>query len=493
MQPRWQNDPVYRLRMGLDEHGRPLGQNQEPDGHAVDTAAARPRRHIASSSDESSNESTSPSPPNANNNTNNNNCNDGLIDTDEEATIEENHTVPVAQEPPSQNNHTTTNTREEEGRQAENNAAMTTAVETSSTAMAVFVCSKKCEATARDLFETSKRNIRIEDITYTCSHVKQLSKKTIKKIYQCANVKDPRAGWIPKPGYRNPRKPTNSTVILEKCKGRIEGNFSKSSFFFGAAEGHTCTIKNGGRRSDLDLRPPLLVITAAESWGITNTLLSKMKDTLKNTPEGWWRGLPNQGRNREWLKQIGDATTPSQISTKKQIEATLQPFLRYITSIYPEMRYYKVGALRTRANTTSQYEMSNNTFHTDYSDDILNRPPRERPMSIIMALDSFSFLVKPTVPTTPQREYNEITVEPGQAITFTYEQLHAGGPHTGTEYIYRLFAYIVCHEADYPNNLVSHNTPARKRKRKSSTRNNNEQLDATTNTGRARKSANYKA
>ena len=286
--PRWMTDPAYRLRMGLDEHGRPLGHNEAPDGHAINTTAARRRRHIASSSDEdSSNESTSPSPPNATNNAINNNLNNDLIDTDEEATTEEDHTaVPVAQEPPSQNNHTTTNTSEEEGRQAENNAAMTTAAETSSTAMAVFVCSKKRQATAKDLFEMPKRNIRIGDITYTCSHIKKLSKKTIQKVYQCANVRDPKHGWVSKPSYKIPRHPTKTSTILQKCKGRIVGTFSKSSFFFGAPERHTCTIKHGGRRSDLDLRPPLLVITAAESWGITNTLLSEMKDTLKKRRNG---------------------------------------------------------------------------------------------------------------------------------------------------------------------------------------------------------------
>jgi hypothetical protein len=154
------------------------------------------------------------------------------------------------------------------------------------------------------------------------------------------------------------------------------------------------------------------------------------------------------------------------------------------------MGHWKVGALRTRANAASQYEMSKDTFHTDYSDSVLDRPPKERPMSIIMALDSFSFLLKPTVPITSGREYDEITVEPGQAVAFTYEQLHAGGPHTGTEYIFRLFAYIVCHEADYPINSVAHDTPARTRE--SSARNNDEQLDATTNTVRARKRVNYK-
>jgi hypothetical protein len=250
---------------------------------------ARRRRYIASSSDEDSSDgSTSPSPPNGTDNANDNGLNDDLNDTDEEAIAKEDHTaIPVAQEPPSQNDHTTTNTSKEEGRQADNNAAMITVAETSSTAMAVFVCSKKCKATAKDLFKISKRNIRIGDITYTCCHVKELPKETIRKVYQCANVKVPGGGWVCKPGYRYPRNPTKTTVILEKCQGRLEGTFSKSSFSLGAAERHTCTIKHGGRRSDLDLRPPLLVISAAKSWGITNTMLSQMKDTIKKALEDW--------------------------------------------------------------------------------------------------------------------------------------------------------------------------------------------------------------
>jgi len=128
---------------------------------------------------------------------------------------------------------------------------------------------------------------------------------------------------------------------------------------------------------------------------------------------------------------LREANTPKQISVKNQVEATLKPFLMYITSIYPEMRHWKVGALCMRANAASQYEMSNDTFHMDYSDSILNRPPRERPMLIIMALDSFSFLLKPTIPTTSGQKYDEITVKPGQAVAFTYEQLgtHGGGTH----------------------------------------------------------------
>jgi len=469
-----------------NENGRPQGHDESSNDDPIDINAAHHRtnrRRIDSSDDDSSDISG----PNDTNDANNHPVQDAtmhdLKDTDDEATTDENNNfIPEAE---------VLNSEEEE-EEANNNTAMTTTAETSSASTAVLVCSKKIKATAKDLFETAKRNIRIGNITYTCSHVTKLQKGTIiKKVYLCANVKDPKAGWIPKPGYRIPRNQSKTTVKLEKCKGRIEGNFSRSSFYFGAPQQHTCTINHSGRRCDLDLRPPSLVIAAPTSWGVTNMMISQMKDTLKNAPKDWWAGLPNQDRKRDWLKVVGDPTTPRQKETKYQIEATLKPFLDYIRSIYPEMRHWKVGALRTKANTPSQYEMSKNTFHTDYSDSVLDRPPKERPMSIIMALDSFSFLLKPTIPNSSAREYDEIIVKPGQAVAFTYEQLHAGGQHTGTEYNYRLFAYIVCHKADFPMNEVTHDTPARARE--SSNRNNNEQLEATKNTGRARKQVNYKA
>lgn len=72
------------------------------------------------------------------------------------------------------------------------------------------------------------------------------------------------------------------------------------------------------------------------------------------------------------------------------------------------------------------------------------------------ALDSFSFFLKPSVLTASGQEYIDITVEPGQVITFTHEQLHAKGPNTRTKVVYRLFAYIVCYEADYLNSEAYH-------------------------------------
>ena len=47
-----------------------------------------------------------------------------------------------------------------------------------------------------------------------------------------------------------------------------------------------------------------------------------------------------------------------------------------------------------------------------------------------------------------------ITVRSGHAIAFTNELFHAGGENMTKKTIYRLFAYIVSDEKDYPNSKV---------------------------------------
>jgi len=177
---------------------------------------------------------------------------------------------------------------------------------------------------------------------------------------------------------------------------------------------------------------------------------------------------------------------------KSQVELLLDPFLRYVKSIYPEMRYWKVGALKTKRQTPSQYQLWGNKLHTDYAEAVLSRPPRERPMSIIMAVDKFSFYFKPTVPhsavgTSARKDYDTVMVQKGQAIAFTYEQLHAGGPNDETEEVYRLFAYIVSDEADYPPNEVYPETNSRKAQQFSAQL-NNEKLEHIGVSGRPKQS-----
>ena len=139
------------------------------------------------------------------------------------------------------------------------------------------------------------------------------------------------------------------------------------------------------------------------------------------------------------------------------------PYLQYIKTIYPALTAGKVGALCTKAGAPSQYEKQKSILHRDYSEMVLDRPPRERPLSIIMALDSFSFLLKPPLPSN-EDNYVETMVERGQAVIFTNDQLHAGGPNRETRQVYRLFAYVVSDEADYSNSEVYPDTKRRQDK-----------------------------
>ncbi len=55
-------------------------------------------------------------------------------------------------------------------------------------------------------------------------------------------------------------------------------------------------------------------------------------------------------------------------------------------------------------------------------------------------------------------------VERGQAVIFTNKQLHAGGPNCETRQVYRLVAYLVSDEADYPISEVYPDTKRRQDK-----------------------------
>ncbi len=289
-------------------------------------------------------------------------------------------------------------------------------------------------------------------------------------------------------------KSKKAKATYEKCGGKIKGVFTKTGFYFvpHGTKGHACQLQHGGCRSDPDIPPPLLLITVAASWGLTGKMLTNMKEALKSCPAVWWTPLPKQKTTRHWLQCVGEAVTPREKLVKRQVELLLDPFLWYVKFIYPEMRYWKVGALKIKGQTPSQYELWGNKLHTNYSEAVFSRPPRERPMSIIMALDKFLFYFKTTMPGSAvgmsAKDYDTVTVQKGQAIAFTYEQLHAGGPNNGTEQVYCLFAYIVSDEADYPPNEVFPETNCRK-VRRSAARLGDEIVEHSMRSGRLRQGA----
>jgi hypothetical protein len=79
----------------------------------------------------------------------------------------------------------------------------------------------------------------------------------------------------------------------------------------------------------------------------------------------------------------------------------------------------------------------------------------ERPQSIILALDPFKLLYEMDTGSggLADGNINELHVQRGQAVVFTSSFCHSGGSNYTIDqsgYVYRLFAYIVSSESDYP-------------------------------------------
>jgi hypothetical protein len=223
-----------------------------------------------------------------------------------------------------------------------------TTLELPAPGVTVYLWQDERAATAHELFDVLKRNIRIDGTLYTCSHSSYVCgsrERVIEKVYCCAMVRG-QEGWFSMPSYRNSRaensagkeytkkkiaggKNKKAKATHEKCGGKIKGVFTKTGFYFvpHGTMGHACQLQHGGCRSDPDIRPPLLFITAAASWGLTNKMLANMKEALKSCPAVWWAPLPKQKTTRHWLQCIGEAVTPREKLVKRQVKLLLDPFL----------------------------------------------------------------------------------------------------------------------------------------------------------------------
>jgi hypothetical protein len=123
-------------------------------------------------------------------------------------------------------------------------------------------------------------------------------------------------------------------------------------------------------------------------------------------------------------------------------------------SVIINKKKFKVGAIRSR-DEKSQLELTG-SLHCDYQDDVNKKTPNERPQSIIVALDPFNLLYECNM--DDGSKIRTIHVNRGQVVVFTSSFRHPGGSN-GTvndqEYVYRLFAYIVSEEVDYPPDVTT--------------------------------------
>jgi hypothetical protein len=119
-------------------------------------------------------------------------------------------------------------------------------------------------------------------------------------------------------------------------------------------------------------------------------------------------------------------------SVRQQIEEMMRPYLDFIKSQYPHLRYWRVRALWTELNTKSQYEECGDQLHSDYSKEVMKQDPQNCLMSMILALDEdFEFLYKDKDDEDEDDNVDEdaicaLTVRKGHAIAFTNELFYAG-------------------------------------------------------------------
>jgi hypothetical protein len=184
----------------------------------------------------------------------------------------------------------------------------------------------------------------------------------------------------------------------------------------------------------------------------------EIKDLKKSLAATNWTGLTGGGakrgedHRREYLPDL--YLDRNKAALRVKIEHALAPYIAYVQRQYPGLTAVKVGAIRTKPHTVSQFEGLGNRLHSDYADESsLEYAPELRPVSILVGLDGFEFMYLPTRD-LHRSQIKTIKVESREMVYFTHECLHAGGENSTDDTVYRLFAYVCSSPNDWPVNRV---------------------------------------
>jgi hypothetical protein len=189
----------------------------------------------------------------------------------------------------------------------------------------------------------------------------------------------------------------------------------------------------------------MVVITPNVSWDVRRDKLMIVKEQLVKLGQQNWNNLRGCGTDRQYLLLSNDGRKHNVL--KNDVEDCIIPFVEnYITKTNPKVNRFKVGALRSKGSM-SQASLSG-VYHRDYRQDLVNkRNQDERPFSIILALDEFRLQYKDE---NMGNEVETVNVPIGHAAIFSSALSHCGGDNGTDEYVYRLFAYVVSDDFDYP-------------------------------------------
>ncbi len=118
-------------------------------------------------------------------------------------------------------------------------------------------------------------------------------------------------------------------------------------------------------------------------------VIDNMKESLSSLSDCHWINQSKCGTARQILKEL--STSKSLQKVNNQAMAVIQPFVTHVVSQqYKALTYFKVGAIRF-CGVNSQYDLMG-ALHCGYHDNVNKKVPNERPLSILMAVDSFKLL-----------------------------------------------------------------------------------------------------
>ncbi len=120
----------------------------------------------------------------------------------------------------------------------------------------------------------------------------------------------------------------------------------------------------------------------------------------------------------------------------------LQDYITYVQQIYPKLKHDKGGAILSAPNSPAQIDGHFGKLHSDYTANVLERPPDERPPSRILAVDPFRLQYLPSQEKR-RKDIKRLHVKQGKMDT-----------NKSDEYRLRLFADIMSHDEDFPKNEV---------------------------------------
>jgi hypothetical protein len=140
--------------------------------------------------------------------------------------------------------------------------------------------------------------------------------------------------WIKMAKHRE-----KSNIDFVSCEGRIEGVFVKDGYWFKTKQCHTCD-KGGGTGHARDHQPKIWMFSPAPMCNIIRENMRRLVAVLENCcTKGWWGNLPKQGTGRQLLKRIVEIGDQHGDSVRQQIEKMMHPYLDFIESQYPHLKY----------------------------------------------------------------------------------------------------------------------------------------------------------